>query len=132
MMQITKQKVMLKIIFMVGSSWLLTGCVGIGGNFDCNVSSGGKCAPMHQINTMADRGEFQDQSISNASLYIDNKRYRYSPANFADIPMRSSDKVQQIWLGPYEDKQGNYHEPSYVYAVVKKGEWEPMAIHQDK
>ncbi len=119
-----------KIILINLACTSLTGCIGMGGDFDCNVSSGGRCAPMHHINKMADRGEFQEQNANNASLYIDNKRYSYSPMNLAEMPMRSNDKVQQIWIGPYEDKQGNYHEPAYVYTVVKKGQWESLTTAQ--
>ena len=40
---------------------------------------------------------------------------------------------KQIWIGPYEDVNGNYHEPSYVYVVVKNGSWigEPVSTIQD-
>jgi len=40
-----------------------------------------------------------------------------------ETPIRSNEKIQQIWIGPYEDTNGNYHEAAYVYAVVKKGRW---------
>jgi len=54
------QKIMNKIIKIIlfGLIILLTGCAGISGEFDCTVSSGGKCLPMDKINKMADAGAF--------------------------------------------------------------------------
>jgi hypothetical protein len=36
----------------------LSGCAGMGSDFDCNADSGGKCLPMDQINKMTDAGAF--------------------------------------------------------------------------
>ena len=107
---------------------LLTGCVGMNSSFDCNVSSGGRCAPMDRIHKMADRGEFSDRVQSKAlqkRIVAYKKRSSiYCPeASFVGYPNRSAEVIQKIWIGPYEDANGHYHEPSYVYSVVKKGEW---------
>jgi hypothetical protein len=48
----------MKKIIVLCLIFLLSGCVGMGSKFDCNVSSGGKCLPMDKINQMADAGMF--------------------------------------------------------------------------
>ena len=45
-------------IMICGSVIFLVGCAGMSGEFDCNVSSGGKCLPTDQVNKMADAGVF--------------------------------------------------------------------------
>lgn len=113
----------------------LSGCAGMNGKFDCNVSSGGKCAPMNHINKMADRGAFNDNSFfkKNNPMQIGNKKNGYPLNTFDGAPIRSNESIQQVWIGPYEDVSGIYHEPSYVYTVVKKGSWigEPVNVIQD-
>jgi len=47
-----------KKILLLGSVIFLVGCVGMNGEFDCNVSSGGKCLPTDQVNKMVDAGAF--------------------------------------------------------------------------
>ena len=125
-------------IFISGA--FLSGCVGIGGNFDCNMDSGGRCAPMHQINRMASRGSFSSSEVATDKPYeVDKSRFalrkeirtkqnilgatQSSSNPLRSNLLRSDEKTQQIWIGPYEDANGNYHEGSNVYTVVKKSEW---------
>lgn len=128
----------IKPIFLVSllvSAIFLSGCAGMNGQFDCNASSGGRCAPMSQINKMADYGMFREAAPHKVTSFTGtkNQSYGYPINTFAGAPIRNSENVQQIWIGPYEDASGNYHEPSYVYAVIKKGSWigEPVAAIQD-
>ena len=105
----------------------LSGCMGMGSKFDCNVESGGKCAPMHHINQMANYGffgAFADKPYKIDKLMLAERKENKKIQNiYAAAPMRSNEKIQQIWLGPYEDANGNYHEGSYVYVVVKSSSW---------
>jgi hypothetical protein len=123
---ITKILQITKTIVVLGATIFLGGCIGMNSKFDCNVSSGGKCAPMSSIHKMADHGEFNENYHHKAfesGVAKLNKQQGYPLESFAGNPLRSSESVQQIWIGPYEDATGNYHEPAYVYAVVKKGRW---------
>jgi type IV conjugative transfer system lipoprotein TraV len=67
------------------------------------------------------------------SVRAGDKFYGYPMNTFEGKPIRSGENVQQIWIGPYEDNDGNYHEPSYIYSVTKKGQWigEPVKEIQD-
>jgi conjugal transfer pilus assembly protein TraV len=38
-------------------------------------------------------------------------------------PIRYGETVQQIWLAPFEDTAGNYHEPSIVYIILQPPHW---------
>jgi conjugal transfer pilus assembly protein TraV len=120
----------------------LSGCVGMSSKFDCNVGSGGKCAPMHHINKMAGQGVFNESygiNKENALIRAESKSYGINKQNgyplktFDGAPIRSNESIQQIWIGPYEDTSGTYHEPAYVYVVVKKGRWigAPASVIQE-
>lgn len=113
----------------------LSGCAGMGSKFDCNVDSGGRCTPMNHINKMADYGAFNDDHYYKKRnlMQTRNKKSGYPLKTFDGAPIRSGESIQQIWIGPYEDITGNYHEPSYVYTVIKPGKWigEPVGVIQD-
>ena len=136
-----EKHIVLKQSIFIFCALFLSGCVGMGSKFDCDVDSGGKCAPMHHINKMASQGVFNENSLygtpkENALARAESKANRKNgyPLNaFDGTPIRSNENIQQIWIGPYEDTNGNYHEPSYVYAVIKKGRWfgEPANVTQD-
>ena len=126
-------------------SIMLSGCMGIGSSFDCNMDSGGRCAPMYQINRMASRGSFSSSETAtdkpyeiNKSMFALKKGSSAKQNILGETPsssnslrsnplrsnlLRSNEKTQQIWIGPYEDANGNYHEGSNIYTVVKKSEW---------
>ena len=114
----------LKLLVIPTFGIFLSGCMGMGSKFDCNVDSGGKCVPMHHINQMANYGVFNEKPYKvNNQNQILAENSKYSGIGKNETPIRSNEKTQQIWIGPYEDTNNNYHEASYVYAVVKKGGW---------
>lgn len=38
-------------------------------------------------------------------------------------PIRYGETTEQIWIAPWVDTAGNYHEPAYIYTVVSAGHW---------
>jgi len=113
---------------------ILTGCAAMDSSFDCNVGSGGKCASMPTINKMANRGMFHSSRSSRGST-TDYKLpdVNYGPSD-KDSLLRLNESVQQIWIAPYEDASGIYHDASAIYMVAKKGRWTgkpPLAIIED-
>jgi hypothetical protein len=107
--------------FIIPISIFLSGCAGFGNKFDCNVDSEGRCIPMHQVNQMANYGAFAEKPSK--SILIEKKENKNNQNIYGAEPARTNEKIQQIWIGPYEDANGNYHEGSYVHAVVKKSSW---------
>ena len=105
-------------------SIFLSGCVGMSSKFDCDVASGGKCAPMNHINQMANYGAFAEKPFKADNLKLAEVKDRETKQKiYGAIPIRSNEEIQQIWIGPYEDANGNYHEASSIYSVIKKGRW---------
>ena len=38
-------------------------------------------------------------------------------------PVRYGEGVMRLWIAPYEDTDGNYHQANRVYSVVQEGQW---------
>lgn len=113
---------------------ILTGCSAMNSSFDCDVGSGGKCVPMPTVNEMANRGMFQG-SRGRIGRAIDYKLPDVSNyASEKDSLLRLNESIQQVWIAPYEDTSGIYHDASSIYMVAKKGRWTgkpPLAIIED-
>jgi len=74
---------------------VLSGCAGMNPKFDCPMKPGIRCESLDQVNDRVNRGEIG----------------------------RYAETVQHVWIAPFEDTSGNYHEESNVYSVVEPGYW---------
>lgn len=106
------------IISFIAFSILLTGCSNLNSQFDCPMRPGVHCESLDQVNSRVDRGEiaYESRLISSSSV-------------------RRHETVLPVWIAPYEDTDGNYHQASEVYAIVKPGYWQghpPKAITSDE
>lgn len=114
---------------------LLTGCAGMNTQFDCKATSGvSGCATLDQVNRMADQGAFAngDTALQNTQVYSQkispnalNAAPEGSWQNTALFgkPLRMSETVQNVWIAPYETKDGSYSWPSMVSIVLRPGHW---------
>ncbi len=57
--------------------------------------------------------------------------YRVATPNIGQ-PVRNGEKVQKIYIFPYQDAGGNYHETSIMYAILKKPHWVDYPVQQVK
>jgi len=99
----------MKRILIISLIIFLCGCAGMKKQQGCNIGTDSKCG---SLDAVFNKQEKEKKEVMG-----------YPISGYAGSPIRSHEKVQQIWLGPYEDEDGNFHEPSYVYTVVKKGIW---------
>lgn len=76
---------------------LVTGCAEVNSQFDCPMKPGIRCESLDEINAHVNNGEIG--------------------------PVRSKETVQHIWIAPFEDTAGNYHQANEVYTVAKPGAW---------
>ena len=124
---------------------LLSGCASINSDFDCPMKPGGMCKSLDHVNAMVDRGELGTNQPEADCVdcdktgkgTLDQKESETNSGGISDFktpfpskigvqpgkPLRYSETVLQIWLAPYEDTQGNYHQESDVFTVVKPGHW---------
>lgn len=122
-------------VLLVASS-LLTGCAGLNSKFDCPMKPGVMCESLDKVNTQVDQGVLGGSEGSDcptchahsasASQVSVNPNFR-TPYPMAAMnpgdPVRYGETVMRIWFAPFEDKDGNYHQPNIIYTVIKPGHW---------
>lgn len=122
------------LLIVLPCTGLLSGCAGMNSKFDCEVNGQGMCAPLDRVNRLADQGAFNTTSENagkiSSSINETGAINTTQPSSHYAVdtpkpgePIRYGETVQRVWIAPYQDTQGNYHEPSYVYTVVEPGHW---------
>ncbi len=105
----------------------LNGCTSMNSSFDCPNRAGVSCKSLDQINGMVDNGQIRSHSMITREVEvvsIDQPEFQtFKGSMGVYAPMRSHETVQRIWIAPYEDTEGNYHGESFMYAVMKEGQW---------
>ena len=111
-----------KIIILIAG--LIGGCTTMNSKFTCKTPDGVMCRSLDDVNSMVDRGE-----LGHNSSRVDNSKNAlnfipmYSHYSSLGKPLRSGESIMRIWTAPYEDTNGNYHDASVFYTVVKPGYW---------
>lgn len=110
---------------------LLSSCAEMNSKFDCPMKAGVSCESLDQVNERVDRGEIGSAKEMAGRSTLQTMSYDPLPqtpcASFGKCsthpPLREGESVQHIWVAPFEDQSGNYHEDSSIYTVVKEGHW---------
>lgn len=107
----------------------LTGCAGMNGQFGCNEKAGRGCTPVYEVNKRADSGMYafgegaSHSSVNGKAQVINNEGSNYA---LNGQPLRHKESVQHIWIAPFEDKDGVYHQASSIFVVLKKSHWDGL------
>jgi conjugal transfer pilus assembly protein TraV len=112
--------------FVLSITFLLSGCEMMNSSYDCPLSEGASCMALHDMDAAVTRGEYPKNirnNISESGTYVQHKDLM--PGTY---PSRTKDRVAKIWLAPYEDNSGNYHEQSNIYTVVENSGWSGAPI----
>ena len=115
-------------LFIITTAFSVTGCSSMNGSFDCPNKAGVNCKSLDQVNDMVDSGQVHGQSneaafTGSAATSNEFGAYPASEIYHPGAPLRYGETVQRIWVAPFEDTDGNYHQDSLMYAIVKKGHW---------
>ena len=111
------------------STALLSGCAGVNGSFACDKTAGDSCQSVSAVNRQADQGAYNADDTTSARTQTQESANTPMPSGMhvstpsAGDPVRFGESVTRIWIAPFEDTEGNYHEPSYVYTVVNPSHW---------
>lgn len=127
---------MIRRLFIVALPLLLTGC--ITGNttthsWSCRAAGNQTCASISQIDrTPAGSARPKPRaSIFGGELANWWDQNRPTSVTREDGPRRESDQTMRILVAPYVDAQGDYHDRSEVFAVMRRAEWwiaPPVAV----
>lgn len=120
---------MRKVVTLLALIGVLSGCAGVNGRFGCNATASSSCTPVSEINAMAEGGYFDGgmRGARTVSLPIHaSSRERDTKTKLAlykGMPVRDRERIQKIWIAPYQDLRNDYHTASYVYTVLLKPHW---------
>lgn len=118
-------KLFILIIWLM-SSLLLMGCSHMNSTFDCPMKAGVRCESLDQVNKRVDTGEIGHDDVLNFSqnpTFISQKNQTIVTHRKVQEPLRYGETVQHVWIAPFEDTAGNYHEASDVYTITRPGHW---------
>lgn len=117
-----------KILFIGFICACISGCslTPLQQDFSCPHKDGEPCLSISQ----ADQKVLDKMDDKNDKLPIFNI-YPYPSFLDPEAPIRRPDVVTRIWLAPFEDKDGNWHAPSTVYAVIKPSHWVPEGVKSE-
>lgn len=106
----------------------LSGCTTMNSSFDCPNKAGVRCKSLDQINAMVDSGQIREhETMSEVDVMSVTNESEFQvfsfKASLISSPTRYPETVQRIWIAPYEDTEGNYHQDSFMYSVMKGGHW---------
>src|SRR2546429_294281 len=109
---------------------MLTGCADMNSKFDCSMRPGVRCESLDSVNAKVESGEIghdgdliRQSAVEHPASNV-KKVSIFSDANFYQRrPLRYGETVQRIWMAPFEDTSGNYHQESYVYTIVRPSHW---------
>lgn len=122
-----------KLIITLPVWLLLSSCAGMNSKFDCNSTGGiAGCASLSQVNRLADQGAFSDGEAINNQTQLKSASYSTLSPNpqgswqqtpVLGSPLHAGETVQNLWIAPYETKDGAYSWPSMVSIVLQPGHW---------
>jgi conjugal transfer pilus assembly protein TraV len=112
--------------------FMLSACSTMNDQFSCPMKPGVVCQSLDQVNAKIDSGEIKRFSFGNELLphpskdsllhHAEPMRVTTSERSSA-LPTRIPESLLPVWIAPYEDTRGNYHEASVIWTVTKPGYW---------
>lgn len=123
----------IKMFFLILISFIsliaLSGCSSnLNSNFDCPMKPGVMCQSLDGVNTQVDQGKLGSNNSGQLNIGQTAFDGNFAPTYPAAVmqpgqPLRYGETVMRIWVAPYQDKDGNYYQPSTFYTIVKPGHW---------
>lgn len=101
---------MIQWVFLFSGLILLNACAPMNTEFSCNATAGDKCINVEEADQMSKEGITLDNLPPNASP---NQKGQ-PPTNIEPNP----NTAQRIWIAPYTDASGEYHEAHYILVGV--------------
>ena len=116
---------------------LLSGCSTTSEVFECEAGKGIGCKSVSEVNKMVDNGkltnnEEPDSFKVSAPVFEKNAPITaMREAGLNEIVLSDQTLVSRVreehlrvWIAPFQDEQGNLHEGSVVYTVIRPSYWQ--------
>jgi conjugal transfer pilus assembly protein TraV len=136
MRKIITLKKLIRLAAVLALIGMQAACSNMNSSFDCPNKAGVNCKSLDQVNGMVDSGQLRGRAAfsepsepvatAKVAVIADNMEFASYPLK-TDFrpgqPLRYGETVQRIWIAPYEDTEGNYHQDSMMYTILKDGHW---------
>lgn len=118
----------LKSVLFFMSFIILTGCATSKENFDCKYGKGVGCRSITEVNGLVNQGKLGKTANSDdlTSNGVASPPLIHPNALHTDSMMiqRVTEEHLRLWIAPFQDKHGNFHEGAIVHTVLKPGFWQ--------
>ncbi len=119
---------MIKQVALFSLALALTGCVTSGTtsqSWSCRAIGNQTCASIEEIDS---HPAVQGKASKGQAIFGARPANWWDAPNALsatreDAPRREFDQTMRIVVAPYVDAQGDYHDRSDVYAVMRKAQW---------
>lgn len=121
---------MKRALAIMVAAGILGGC-STAGQYACSAPEGGSCQSLQDVyksslergnNPKSKAGDDQDTDRTVPVLAPSSVDLlpQYVPEG---APIRTGQKILRIWMAPWEDRDGRFHDQSYTYIVTDFGRW---------
>lgn len=138
---------MIKTSFLLLPLLALAGCGVYSERFECDPGKGVGCLALHKVDAQVDqktlpfqieetqeKEKCQEKAAQNeGEEFIEKVSPEIQDSSLTPEPLtlttdlferkRLPEQSLKVWIAPYEDRQGNFHEASVVHVVVQPGRW---------
>lgn len=122
-----------KILVLGG---LLSACTAGYEDFDCpNGGTGYGCKTLKEVHELVN--STQDDKVTSPvespvvgpqkGCFDGNKVSSQDSA----IVDRTKEEQIRVWIAPFQDEQGNFHEPSVIHTVIRPSYWQMNTVNWD-
>lgn len=140
----------IKLMTLLMTVAIVNGCTPYAESFDCPPGRGVGCKSLNTVNhmveegqlpledaplksdalksipleTLSDQGKEEDKKPTSPSSCLTEARDSRAPLQLvnqrASHAVPSRETHLKVWVAAYEDEEGAYHAPSFLYAALKK------------
>ena len=125
--------------FIVVLSLTLTGCSTASESFDSQATQGVGSKSISQVNAMIDKGQIEgikgdnesDKVIAPVLVQTPIPTFNQETIVLSDhsVIHRQPEQHMRIWMAPFQDANGNFHEASVIHTLQRPSFWQVNTIH---
>ena len=125
--------------FLVVLSLTLTGCSTASESFDSQATQGVGSKSISQVNAMIDKGQIEgikgdnesDNVIAPVLVQTPIPTFNQETIVLSDhsVIHRQPEQHMRIWMAPFQDANGNFHEASVIHTLQRPSFWQVNTIH---
>lgn len=118
----------MKKIVLTSLILLLAGCAQTNTHFNCDKVGGEGigCTSLGTANKMADKGAFNTTQAPASETKTSALTFHQADVDWrpqVGLPLRFNETVQNMWIAPFVDTEGNYHWSQMISLVIQPGHW---------